>query len=105
MCRNGSKRVWLDNANQFQIRETNNGCMLTYKIEETLEGHKDQFQNMHISRNMEVPVVVYWIKPQSLYERENQSQHKGKNITKNLNENDFGIGLMLMNFCGKGMLS
>ena len=79
--------------------------MLTYKIEETLEGHKDQFQNMHISRNMEVPVVVYWIKPQSLYGRENQSQHKGKNITKRLNENDFGIGVILMNFCGKGMLS
>ena len=79
--------------------------MLTYKIEETLEGRKDQFQNMHRSRNMEGTVVAYCIKRKSLYGRENQSQHKGKNITKRLNENDFGIGLVLMNSCGKGMLS
>ena len=79
--------------------------MLTYKIEETLEGHKDQIQMMHMRRNIEHSTGGVFDPIQRLNGRGKQSQHKGKNITKRLNENDFGIGLILINFCGKGMQS
>ena len=112
-----SCRIWymqkikakgLDDSNQFEKQIIHpRGCMLTYIIEETLEGHKDQIQIMHIRWNMEPSTGAVFdpAQPQRLNDRGNQSHYKGKNITRRLNENDFGIGVILMNFCGKGMLS
>jgi hypothetical protein len=102
------KAKGLDDSNQFEKQIIHpRGCMLTYIIEETLEGHKDQIQIMHIRWNMEPSTGAVFdpAQPQCFNERGIQSHHKDKNITKRLNENDFGIGVILMNFCGKGMLS